>query len=130
MCLEKLFLVQVQHCMLPRNAEKTKRRKTIQSTLVIDYKLQQNLAIACSRLLERCAKESARGRKRVGNGGEKKRERRGACNHFLQRLMPPTFSKMCQHVKMSNFSLSRVSITRASSRVCAVVHTSLRCRGH
>ena len=44
--------------------------------------------------------------------------------------MPPTFSKMCQHVKMSNFSLSRVSITRASSRVRAVVHTSLRCRGH
>ena len=37
--------------------------------------------------------------------------------------MPPTFSKMCQHVKMSNFSLSRVSITRASSQVRAVVHT-------
>ena len=44
--------------------------------------------------------------------------------------MPPTFSKMCQQVKMSNFSLSRVSITRASSRVRTVVHTSLRCRGH
>ena len=44
--------------------------------------------------------------------------------------MPPTFSKTCQHVKMSNVSLSRVSITRASSRVRAVVHTSLRCRGH
>ena len=44
--------------------------------------------------------------------------------------MPPTFLKMCQHVKMSNFSLSRVSITCASSRVRAVVHTSLRCRGH
>ena len=37
---------------------------------------------------------------------------------------------MCQHIKMSNFSLSQVSITRASSRVCAVVHTSLQCRGH
>ena len=44
--------------------------------------------IACSRLLERGAKESARGRKRGGNGGEKKRERRGACNHFLKHLMP------------------------------------------
>ena len=86
--------------------------------------------LACSRLLERCAKESVRGRKRGGNGGEKKRERRGACNHFLKHLMPPTFSKMCQHVKMSNFSLSRVSITCSSSRVRAVVHTSLRCRGH
>ena len=29
-----------------------------------------------------------RGRKRGGNGGEKKRERRGACNHFLKHLMP------------------------------------------
>ena len=44
--------------------------------------------IACSRLLERCAKKSARGRKRGGNGGEKERERRGACNHFLKHLMP------------------------------------------
>ena len=86
--------------------------------------------IACSRLLERRAKESTRGRKRGGSGGEKKRERREARNHFLKHLMPPTFSKMCQHVKMSNFLLSRVSITRASSRVRAVVHTSLRCRGH
>ena len=86
--------------------------------------------LACSRPLERRAKESARVRKRGGNGGEKKRERRGACNHFLKHLMPPPFSKMCQHVKMSNFSLSRVTITRASSRVRAVVHTSLRCRGY
>ena len=38
--------------------------------------------------------------------GERKREIRGACNHSLKHLMPPTFSKVCQHVKMSNFSLS------------------------
>ena len=44
--------------------------------------------LACSRLLARCAKESARGRKRGGNEGEKKRGRRGACNHFLKHLMP------------------------------------------
>ena len=44
--------------------------------------------LACSRLLERGAKESARGRKQGGNRGEKKRERRGACNHFLKHLMP------------------------------------------
>ena len=55
-----------------------------------DTKLLTNdlLNLACSRLLERCAKESARGRKRGGNEGEKKRERGGACNHFLKHLMP------------------------------------------
>ena len=46
------------------------------------------------------------GTKTRGGWEEKKRERRGACNHSLKHLMPPTFSKMCQHVKMSNFSLS------------------------
>ena len=58
------------------------------------------------------------------------RERRGACNHFLKHLMPPTFFKMCQHVKMSKFFIVTDFITRASSRVRAVVHTSLLCRGH
>ena len=53
------------------------------------YYLPSRFRLACSRLLlERCAKESARGQKRGGNGGEKKRERRGACNHFLKHLMP------------------------------------------
>ena len=70
------------------------------------------------------------GAKRRGTGERKRRERRGACNHFLKHLMPPTFFKMCQHVKMSKFFIVTDFITRASFRVRAVVHTSLRCRRH
>ena len=40
------------------------------------------------------------GAKRRGTGERKRWERRGACNHFLKHLMPPTFFKMCQHVKI------------------------------
>ena len=48
--------------------------------------------------------------------------RRGACNHSLKHLMPPPFSKMCQHVKMSNFSLSGF---RLLTRVLEFVRLSL-----
>ena len=63
------------------------------------------------------------GRKRGGSGGEKKRERRGVCNHF--HLMPPTFSKnyvsTCQNVKL--FIVTDFDYLRkfSSSRGCPYI---------
>ena len=46
------------------------------------------------------------GTKTTGVGERKRGKEEEPVIILLKNLIPPTFSKMCQHVKMSNFSLS------------------------
>ena len=66
------------------------------------------------------------GAKRRETGERKRWERRGACNQFLKHLMPPTFFKMCQHVKIFHCHGFYYLREFSSSRGCPYVASMSR----